>query len=66
MKLVAEVMSAGQLASPKAPVGATVEPTLHGRLGAVDDMAGAVAFLCSDASRSITGVGLLVDGGMDL
>ena len=35
-----------------------------GRLGTVSDMADAVVFLCSDASRFITGAGLPVDGGM--
>jgi NAD(P)-dependent dehydrogenase (short-subunit alcohol dehydrogenase family) len=37
-----------------------------GRLGEVGDMADAVCFLCSDAARFITGIGLPVDGGMGM
>lgn len=35
-----------------------------GRLGEVDDVTGAVLFLCSDASSWITGVTLPIDGGV--
>lgn len=35
-----------------------------GRLGAPDEIAAAVAFLCSERAAYITGVGLLVDGGL--
>ena len=35
-----------------------------GRLGEVSDMADAAVFMCSDAARFITGIGLPVDGGM--
>jgi NAD(P)-dependent dehydrogenase (short-subunit alcohol dehydrogenase family) len=34
-----------------------------GRLGAVEDLMGAVLFLASDAAAMITGTSLLVDGG---
>jgi NAD(P)-dependent dehydrogenase (short-subunit alcohol dehydrogenase family) len=47
-------------------VGAIIEQTPAGRLGEVADMADAVVFLCSDASRFITGAGLPVDGGMGM
>lgn len=35
-----------------------------GRLGAPDDLAGAVVFLASDAGRYVNGAGILVDGGL--
>ena len=66
MKLAADVVTAGLFASPEAAVGAIVEQTPAGRLGEVADMADAVVFLCSDASRFITGAGLPVDGGMGM
>lgn len=34
-----------------------------GRVGQVEDLMGAVVFLCSDASALVTGTALLVDGG---
>ena len=64
MQLAADVVAAGLFPSPEAAVGAVVEQTPLGRLGEVSDMADAVVFLCSDAARFITGVGLPVDGGM--
>jgi len=66
MKLAGDVVAAGLFASPEAAVGAIVEQTPAGRLGEVGDMADAVVFLCSDAARFITGVGLPVDGGMGM
>lgn len=37
----------------------------HGRLVSADEIAGAIAYLLSPRSRSTTGTGLAVDGGMD-
>ena len=34
-----------------------------GRVGQVEDLMGAVVFLCSDAAALVTGTALLVDGG---
>lgn len=66
MKLAGDVVTAGLFASPDAAVGAIIEQTPLGRLGTVEDIADAVVFLCSDASRFITGAGLPVDGGMGM
>ena len=40
-----------------------IAATPLGRVGEVDDVAGAAVFLCSDASRFVTGQVLVVDGG---
>ena len=37
--------------------------SLTGQTGDPDDFGAAVAFLCSDQAKFITGTGLLVDGG---
>ncbi|MBU4183687.1 MAG: SDR family oxidoreductase [Hydrogenophaga sp.] len=66
MQLASDVVNAGLFESPDAAVMAIVEQTPLGRLGTVSDMADAVVFLCSDASRFITGAGLPVDGGMGM
>jgi NAD(P)-dependent dehydrogenase (short-subunit alcohol dehydrogenase family) len=64
--LANDMASLGLFESPEAAVGAVVELTPSGRLGEVADMADAVVFLASDASRFINGVGLPVDGGMGM
>ena len=64
--LANDVAEIGLFASPEAAVGAVVELTPAGRLGTVEDMADAVVFLASDASRFVTGAGLPVDGGMGM
>ena len=66
IKLAHDVVAAGLFPSVEAAVGAVIEQTPMGRLGEVPDMADAVLFLCSDASRFITGIGLPVDGGMGM
>ncbi len=40
-----------------------IAATPLGRVGEVDDVAGAAVFLCSDASRFVTGQVLVIDGG---
>lgn len=66
MKLAGDVVTAGLFESADAAVAAIVAQTPLGRLGTVADMADAVVFLCSDASRFVTGAGLPVDGGMGM
>ena len=56
----------GLFGSPDEAVGAVVALTPCGRLGEVSDMADAVVFLASDASRFVNGAGLPVDGGMGM
>ncbi|OUM02585.1 SDR family NAD(P)-dependent oxidoreductase [Variovorax sp. JS1663] len=65
-KLAGDVVTAGLFASPEAAIGEVIGQTPLGRLGEVRDMADAVVFLSSDASRFITGTGLAVDGGMGM
>ncbi len=64
--LANDVASIGLFPSPEAAVGAVIDLTPAGRLGTVEDMADAVVFLASDASRFVTGAGLPVDGGMGM
>ena len=64
--LASDVAKLGLYPSTEAAVGAVIDLTPAGRLGTVEDMADAVVFLASDASRFITGVGLPVDGGMGM
>jgi NAD(P)-dependent dehydrogenase (short-subunit alcohol dehydrogenase family) len=64
--LAVDMAELGLFGSPEEAVGAVVELTPSGRLGEVADMADAVVFLASDASRFVNGVGLPVDGGMGM
>jgi NAD(P)-dependent dehydrogenase (short-subunit alcohol dehydrogenase family) len=64
--LANDVAEIGLFGSPEEAVGAVIELTPSGRLGSVEDMADAVVFLASDASRFVNGVGLPVDGGMGM
>ncbi|MCG0284526.1 SDR family NAD(P)-dependent oxidoreductase [Streptomyces sp. PSAA01] len=65
-KLAAETAQLGLFESPEAAVGAVVDLTPSGRLGEITDIADAVAFLASDASRFVNGAGLPIDGGMGM
>jgi NAD(P)-dependent dehydrogenase (short-subunit alcohol dehydrogenase family) len=64
--LANDVAELGLFESPEAAVAGVVNLTPAGRLGTVEDMADAVVFLASDASRFVTGTGLSVDGGMGM
>ena len=64
--LANDVAEIGLFGSPQEAVEAVVGLTPSGRLGEVADMADAVVFLASDASRFVNGAGLPVDGGMGL
>jgi 3alpha(or 20beta)-hydroxysteroid dehydrogenase len=64
--LAADMAELGLFGSPQEAVEAVVGLTPSGRLGEVEDMADAVVFLASDASRFVNGVGLPVDGGMGM
>lgn len=64
--LANDVAQIGLFGSPEEAVAAVIELTPSGRLGTVEDMADAVVFLASDASRFVNGVGLPVDGGMGM
>jgi len=62
-----EPFIAGGLAADAAAIDARVEAaTPMGRMGEVDDVAGVVAFLASDASKFMTGSELTVDGGYSI
>jgi NAD(P)-dependent dehydrogenase (short-subunit alcohol dehydrogenase family) len=65
-QLAQDVVALGLFPSVPDAIGAVVGLTPQGRLGEVADMADAVVFLASDASRFVTGAGLPVDGGMGM
>ena len=66
MQLAKDIVAAGLAPTVEEAVGGVIAQTPLGRLGEVGDMADAVVFMCSDASRFITGIGLPVDGGMGM
>jgi 3alpha(or 20beta)-hydroxysteroid dehydrogenase len=65
-QLAQDVVTLGLFPSVPEAVGAVIGLTPQGRLAEVEDIADAVVFLASDASRFITGAGLPVDGGMGM
>ncbi|ANY05271.1 SDR family NAD(P)-dependent oxidoreductase [Pseudonocardia sp. HH130630-07] len=64
MKLAVETAGLGLFTDPQDAVAQVVGLTPSGRLAEVSDIADAVVFLASDASRFVNGTGLAVDGGM--
>jgi NAD(P)-dependent dehydrogenase (short-subunit alcohol dehydrogenase family) len=54
------------LNTPKAFQDACLRRTPSGKLGTVDDMAGAAVFLAGPASRYVTGHSLVIDGGQSI
>lgn len=50
--------------SREAAIEAARQEVPAGRLGTIDEMGAAAAFLCSEQAGYITGVALLVDGGL--
>ena len=54
----------GNAGSREAAEAAAREEVPAGRLGTVDELAAAAAFLCSDRASYITGTALAVDGGL--
>ena len=52
-------------ADPQAERAALEARQPHGRLVSADEVADAIAYLASPAARSVTGVALAVDGGME-
>ena len=66
IKLAADIVALGLAANVEAAIGDVVGQTPLGRLGNVDEIADPIVFLCSDAARFMTGVGLPIDGGMGI
>jgi NAD(P)-dependent dehydrogenase (short-subunit alcohol dehydrogenase family) len=66
LKLANDIVGLGLAPSVEAAIGDVIAQTPMGRLGAVEEIADPIVFLCSDAARFMTGVGLPVDGGMGM
>jgi NAD(P)-dependent dehydrogenase (short-subunit alcohol dehydrogenase family) len=64
IQLANDIVANGLAADMEAAVKSVIDQTPLGRLAEVSDIADAAVFLCSDAARFITGIGLPVDGGM--
>jgi NAD(P)-dependent dehydrogenase (short-subunit alcohol dehydrogenase family) len=61
--LIDTSMGQAELAAEPAAIGGMVAMTPLGRMGTADEIANAVAFLCSPAASYISGIDLKVDGG---
>ncbi|OKO72022.1 SDR family oxidoreductase [Bradyrhizobium sp. AS23.2] len=66
LQLANDIVKVGLAPDVNAAVGSVVEQTPLGRLAEVGDIGAAAVFLCSNDARSITGIGLPVDGGMGM
>jgi len=66
LQLANDIVKVGLAPDVNAAVGSVVEQTPLGRLAEVTDIGDAAVFLCSNAARFITGIGLPVDGGMGM
>jgi len=61
---LAEIRANKEASTPEAMLAKTAKEVPIGRLGDPDEIAAAITFLCSQPAAYITGVSLLVDGGL--
>lgn len=66
VKLAVDIVANGLAPDVDGAIAGVVAQTPLGRLVTTDEIADAVAFLCSDDARFITGAGLPVEGGMGM
>jgi 3alpha(or 20beta)-hydroxysteroid dehydrogenase len=64
VKLAQDIVALGLAPDIETAVAGVVGQTALGRLAEMPEIADAAVFLCSDAAKFITGIGLPVDGGM--
>jgi 3alpha(or 20beta)-hydroxysteroid dehydrogenase len=64
VKLAQDIVALGLAPDIETAVAGVVGQTPLGRLAEMPEIASAAVFLCSDAARFITGIGLPVEGGM--
>ena len=64
VKLAQDIVALGLAPDIETAVAGVVGQTPLGRLAEMPEVASAAVFLCSDAARFITGIGLPVEGGM--
>jgi 3alpha(or 20beta)-hydroxysteroid dehydrogenase len=66
LKLANDIVANGLAPDVATAVAGVIEQTPLGRMADVSEVADAVVFLSSDASRFVTGAGIPVDGGMGM
>jgi 3alpha(or 20beta)-hydroxysteroid dehydrogenase len=64
VKLAQDIVALGLAPDVETAVAGVVGQTALGRLAEMPEIADAAVFLCSNAAKFITGIGLPVDGGM--